>query len=75
MVSPEIDDGVEGKRLKLRLLAVPVPQEFTALTVIDPLLKFDGKLTVMFVPLFEVMLQPEGTVQMYDVAPTTGETL
>jgi hypothetical protein len=64
VVGPEIDEGVEGKRLKLRLVAVPDPQEFTALAVIDPLLKFDGKLTVMLVPLLAVMLQPVGTVQM-----------
>ena len=72
VVGPLIELGVEGKRFKLKLLAVPEPHPFTALTEIDPELKFTGKLTVTLVPLFVMMLQPDGTVQAYDVAFATG---
>jgi hypothetical protein len=53
------------------LRAVPAPQAFTAATVIFPLVKILPKFTVMLVPLFETILAPVGTVQLYDVAPDT----
>ena len=66
-----MDAGVDGNLLNVMLRAVPEPQAFTALTVIEPLLKLLVKFTVMLVPLFVTILAPAGTVQLYDVAPDT----
>jgi hypothetical protein len=59
-----MDAGVDGNLLNVMLRAVPEPQAFTALTVIEPLLKLLLKFTDMLVPLLLTMLAPVGTVQV-----------
>jgi hypothetical protein len=59
-----MDAGVDGNLLNVMLRAVPEPQAFTALTVIEPLLKLLVKFTFMLVPLLLTMLAPVGTVQV-----------
>ena len=61
---PAMVAGVDGNLLNVMLRAVPEPQAFTALTVIEPLLKLLLKFTVMLVPLLLTMLAPVGTVQV-----------
>ncbi len=61
---PAMDAGVDGNLLNVMLRAVPEPQAFTALTVIEPLLKLLLKFTFMLVPLLLTMLAPVGTVQV-----------
>ena len=61
---PLIDAGVEGRRLKVSVLAVLDPQLLLATTDMEPLLKAVLMFTTTEVPLLLVMLQPEGTVQL-----------
>jgi hypothetical protein len=53
--------------------AVPIPQEFVAVTIKLPEVALPEKLTVIalvFGP--DCMVAPEGTVHTYPVAPVTG---
>ena len=64
-LDPEIVPAAFGKDLTViaLLLAVPLPQELTGVTVTFPLLA--PKVTVMLaVPVPAVMEAPEGTVQL-----------
>ena len=54
-----------------RVLAVPDPQAFAAATEIFPLTKAVEALMAIEVPEFVVMVHPEGTVQLYEVALAT----
>ena len=66
--------GVEGKRVKLRERAVLFPQALDAITLNDPVVKFDDTIKLMLFPLLAAMLQLAGTDQLYDVAPATAVT-
>ena len=75
LVGPEMTPGVSGTLRMVADLVELVPQLLEAFTVMLPLLKPLPNETVMaLVPAPAVMLAPDGTVQIYEVAPDTGLT-
>ena len=64
-----------GLTITAKLLALLVPQLFVAVTLILPFWPKAPDVTVMEVPLLAVIFQPEGTVQLYVLAPETAVML
>jgi hypothetical protein len=73
LAEPVIATGGAGRLLTARQRAVPVPHVPTAETQTLPVVKAEEMLTVMDVPVLEVIAIPAGTVQEYEVAPATAE--
>ena len=72
LVGPLIKPGVDGLvRLTVMLLSALVPQLLVARTVILPVLNELLNITLMLLPLFSVILVPNGTLHTYPVAAVT----
>ncbi len=71
---PVIVPGVGSYLDNDNVLAALVEQPFVDVTDIVPPLKVDAIVTFILVPLFAVIVIPDGTVQLYPVAPVTAGT-
>jgi hypothetical protein len=56
--------GAEGKRVKLSERAVLFPHALDAITLSEPVVKFEGTTKLMLFPLLAAMLQLAGTAQL-----------
>ena len=63
--------GVAGTALSVVLRDDVAPQELVTVTDNVPDVKELGMLSEMDVPVFDTIVQPAGTVQLYEVAPAT----
>jgi hypothetical protein len=63
--------GVAGDTVTANVLAVEVPQEFCAVTLMLPFCPEVPVVTVIEVPVLAVIDHPVGTDQLYEVALVT----
>ena len=63
--------GVAGLTVTPRVLAALVPQLFVAVTLMFPFCPAEPEVTVIDVPVLLVIVQPVGTVQLYEVVFVT----
>jgi hypothetical protein len=61
---PVIDAGVGGTPVSANVLAVLAPQALLAITDKVPVVKPDGTVIVMEVPVLAVIVHPVGAVQL-----------
>jgi hypothetical protein len=64
VLGPVMEAGWMGLAYTVTHLEALLPQALSAVTQMLPLTKPEAKLTVTDVPLFKVMVAPEGTVQV-----------
>lgn len=66
-------NGVAGNLVSVALLDELPPQAFAAVTDKVPEINVEDMFSVMEFPLLVIMVHPLGTIQLYAVAPVTGE--
>ena len=64
VAGPLIETGADGIPLKARVLAVLAPQALLAITDKVPVVKPDGMVMVIDVPVLAVIVHPAGAVQL-----------
>jgi hypothetical protein len=71
LAGPVMLAGVAGTAVSVVLRDDVAPQELVTVTDNVPDVKELGMLSEMDVPVFDTIVQPVGTVQLYEVAPAT----